>query len=85
MACDSSGLVLTVPPVDFAAIAASVTITGKSGHTAAVSTADLSDHTCSRRFGAASWTAAGDTATFSVAAGTSTACNTSPTAPAVAM
>jgi hypothetical protein len=56
IACDSSGLVLTVSSTNFASIAASgITTTGKSGYTAAYNISNLAGRTCSSRFGAASW------------------------------
>ncbi|GBF91631.1 hypothetical protein Rsub_04371 [Raphidocelis subcapitata] len=55
MTCGPSGLLLTAPSVQFAPIAASISVTGKSGNTAAMTTTALYPQTCSSRFGAATW------------------------------
>ena len=76
MTCGPSGLLLTAPSVQFAPIAASISVTGKSGNTAAMTTTALYPQTCSSRFGAATWGSAGGATTLAVAAGTDTTCVT---------
>ncbi|GBG00561.1 hypothetical protein Rsub_13351 [Raphidocelis subcapitata] len=76
MTCGPSGLVMTVPSVQFAPIAASISVTGKSGNTAALTTTALYGQTCSSRFGAATWGSAGSATTLAVAAGSDTTCTT---------
>ncbi|GBG00654.1 hypothetical protein Rsub_13383 [Raphidocelis subcapitata] len=76
VACGASGLVLTVPSTDFAAITASLTVTGKAGNTATTNSAILESLTCSNRFGDATWGSAGGATTLAVAAGTDLTCST---------
>ncbi|GBF94290.1 hypothetical protein Rsub_06912 [Raphidocelis subcapitata] len=76
VACGASGLVLTVPSTDFAAITASLTVTGKAGNTATTNSAILESLTCSNRFGDATWGSAGGATTLAVAAGTDPTCST---------
>jgi hypothetical protein len=68
--CGATGLVLTVSPTNFAALAASITVTGKAGNTATMNPAALAGTACSDRYGAAIWGSAGDATTLDVAAGT---------------
>jgi hypothetical protein len=61
--------VLTVTPTQFAPIAASVTVTSKSGGTTvAMNPAALLDQTCSSLYGAATWGSAGGATTLAVTA-----------------
>ena len=76
VACGASGLVLTVPSTDFAAITASLTVTGKAGNTATTNSAILESLTCSNRFGDATWGSAGGATNLAVAAGTDLTCST---------
>jgi hypothetical protein len=73
--CGSSGLVLTVAPSQFAPIAASISVTGKAGYTAASNPDALLGQTCSSRYGPATWASAGGATTLSATA-TDATCTT---------
>jgi hypothetical protein len=75
MTCGATGLVLTVNPTNFAAIAATITVTGKAGNTATMNPAALAGQTCSSRYGAATWGSVGGATTLDVAAGTDVSCS----------
>jgi hypothetical protein len=73
--CGATGLVLTVSPTEFSALAAGVTVTGKAGRTAAMNPGALAAATCSSAYGPATWGTAGGATTLAATA-TATTCST---------